>query len=324
MYNLSRSLTNDFIDSSVSKQKDPSRVVSQSAYLLFYRRRSDVPLGGPRFQQILQDFDNPPDALADDVSESGEDQGLVANSSLRGSSSALTGVGAAHHHPNGSADGAETMTINLSALENLPAYEAHDSNEEGAPLIDKNAEHVFDALLSQNRGQGYDSLHASIEPHDDEAIDLGNGYNTIPVSNVFNQGSQQWNFANLGHNSRGEQMISGTGSDAGEVASDVVQHNSSASESSLQDRLQDFANAAPEDEFVDQSLPVPDLDEEGQAATIALQADLMENMQSIGRGMPIYQATTQFNVPAETERLEVEEPAAEIHLEESDDLKMDD
>jgi ubiquitin carboxyl-terminal hydrolase 4/11/15 len=134
----SECLTNTPADSSVSKQKDSSKVVSQSAYLLFYRRRSDVPLGGPRFQQILQDFDNPPDAPADDVSESGEDQGLAANSSLRGSSSALTGVGAAHHPPNG-LDGAATMTVNLSALENLPAYEAHDSNEEGVPLIDKDA-----------------------------------------------------------------------------------------------------------------------------------------------------------------------------------------
>jgi ubiquitin carboxyl-terminal hydrolase 4/11/15 len=317
-YNPSRCLTDSFIDSSVSKQKDPSRVVSQSAYLLFYRRRSDVPLGGPRFQQILSDFDNPPDALADDISESGEDQGLVANSSLRGSSSALTGVGAAHHHPNGSADGAETRTINPSALENLPAYEAHDSSEEGAPLIDKNAANLFDSLLANNK------LHASIEDHEDEAIDLGGVYDSIPVANVFNPANTQWSFANLGQNARGEQMISGTGSDADEVASDVVQHNSSASEGSLQDRMQDFTHAAPDDDFVDQSLPVPDLDEEGQAATIALQADLMENMQNIGRGVPIYQATTQFDVPLEDNLLEVEEPAAEIHLEASDEIKMDD
>lgn len=212
-------------------------------------------------------------------------------------------------------DGAETMTINPSALENLPHYEAHDSKEESAPLIDNHGEHAFNSLLSNNR------LHASIEPPDDEAIDLGNGYNTIPANNVFHPGNTQWNFANLGHNARGEQMISGTGSDAEEVASDIVQHNSSASEGSLQDRLQDFANAAPEDDFVDQSL-VPDLDEDGEAATIALQADLLENMQKIGRA-PIYRATTQFLVPAETERLEVEEPAAEIHLEDSDDIKID-
>jgi ubiquitin carboxyl-terminal hydrolase 4/11/15 len=280
--------------------------------LLFYRRRSDVPLGGPRFQQILQDFDNPPDALlADDVSESGEDQGLVANSSLRGSSSALTGVGAAHHHPNGS-DGAETMTVNLSALENLPAYEAHDSNE-GVPLINKNPE------------DAWNSLQASIEPHDDEGIDLGSGYNALSLSNVYHPGHAGWDFEPLGRNARGEQMISGTGSDVDEVASDVGQRNSSASEGSVAGRMQDLENAIAEDEegvFVDQS-PVPDLDEEGQAATIALQADLMENMQSLGRGVPIFQATTQFDVTADDERLEVEEPAAEIHLEDSDEIKMD-
>ena len=118
-------------------------------------------------------------------------------------------------------------------------------------------------------------------------------------------------------------MISGTGSDADEVASDVGQHNSSASEGSLNGRLKDFVNAVPEDDdgpFIDESL-VPDLDEEGQAANIALQADLMESMQRTGSGVPVFQATPQFEVD---ERLEVEEPAAEIHLDDNDeDLKMD-
>jgi ubiquitin carboxyl-terminal hydrolase 4/11/15 len=121
-------------------------------------------------------------------------------------------------------------------------------------------------------------------------------------------------------------MISGTGSDVDEVASDVGQHNSSASEGSVAGRIQDFENAIPEDEegaFVDQS-PVPDLDEEGQAATIALQADLLDNMQNIGRGVPIFQPTTQFDVIADDARPDVDEqPTAEIHLEESDEIKMD-
>ena len=270
--------------------------------MLFYRRRSDIPLGGPRFQQILQEYDNPPDAPADDISESGEDQGLVANSSLRGSSSALTGVGAAHHPPNG-LDGAATMTINPSALENLPAYEAHDSNDDGAPL------------LSHKGAAVWDSVKTSIETPD-EGIEM----DIYPsLTNVYP--APGWSFANLGQNSRGDQMISGTGSDADEVASDVGQHNSSASESSLQGRLQDFNNATAEDDdgpFIDESL-VPDLDEEAQAANIALQADLMESMQRTGSGVPIFQATPQFEVD---ERLEVEEPAAEIHLDE-EDLKMD-
>lgn len=46
-------------DSSVSPVNDPSAVVTSAAYLLFYRRRSDGPLGGPRFAKIFEKFDNP-------------------------------------------------------------------------------------------------------------------------------------------------------------------------------------------------------------------------------------------------------------------------
>jgi ubiquitin carboxyl-terminal hydrolase 4/11/15 len=205
------------------------------------------------------------------------------------------------------------MTVNPSALENLPAYEPHDSNEEGVPLINKAV------------ANAWDSLQTSIEPQDDEAIDLGAGYNAVNISTFYNADNAAWDFAALGRNTRGDQMISGTGSDVDDGASDVVEHDSSASEASVAGRIQDLRDAIPEDEegtFVDQS-PVPDLDEEGQAATIALQADLLENMQSIGRGVPIFQATTQFDVTADDERLEVEEPAAEIHLDDVDDIKLD-
>lgn len=288
------------------KQKDPKRVVSQSAYLLFYRRRSDVPLGGPRFQQIFRDFDNPAERSEDDASESGEDQGLVGNSSLRGSSSALTGVGAAHHQPNrGSPDGEGTKTINPSALEKLPAYEAHEEEEDAAPLL------VGDAIMNDGIG-----LHASIE---DEGIDMAMGYNDLNYSSRAGLISHAWNFRSLdaiGSNSRGDHMISGTGSDA---ASDVVQHDSSASEGSIQGRLDDFNHSIAEDDgipFVDQS-PVPDLDEDGQASAIALQADLLETMQ---RGEYPRQ---EFEVTADDERFEVEAPAVEIHVKDSEDLKMD-
>ncbi|EON98122.1 putative ubiquitin specific peptidase 11 protein [Phaeoacremonium minimum UCRPA7] len=61
----------EYNDSSVSKQKDPTRVVTNGAYLLFYRRRSDAPLGGPRFQEIVDRYDNN-SATDEEMSESGE------------------------------------------------------------------------------------------------------------------------------------------------------------------------------------------------------------------------------------------------------------
>ncbi|MBE3049429.1 hypothetical protein IMZ48_44410, partial [Candidatus Bathyarchaeota archaeon] len=72
-------------DSSVSKVKSPSQIVSSAAYLLFFRRRSSVPLGGPRFAQICGDFDRSHDDT--DEPGSGDDQ-QVGGSSLYGSSTA--------------------------------------------------------------------------------------------------------------------------------------------------------------------------------------------------------------------------------------------
>ena len=74
--------------------------MSSAAYLLFYRRRSAVPLGGPRFQEISDRFDNT--FNEEDEPESGEGQRLGQGSSHRGSPSASTGAGLTLHHPQGS------------------------------------------------------------------------------------------------------------------------------------------------------------------------------------------------------------------------------
>ncbi len=273
---------------------------------MFYRRRSDVPLGGPRFKQILDEYDNPREVTETDT-ESGEDQSLAGNSSLRGSSSALTGAGAVLR-PNHGSDGEGMMTINPSALETLPSYEAYQQGDDAIPLL------VDDDTVMK------DGLHQSIEnENEDEGIDMD--YQDFPSSNKAGIiGS--WNFNNLsslGQNARG-QMVSGTGSNIDDAASDLVNHNSSASEGSMKGRLEDFENAVAEDDdgpYVDQS-PVPDLDEDspGFASAIALQQDMIENM----HGPPIYGQA--FEVRAE-EVEEVEEPATEIHISEDDELKMD-
>lgn len=270
-----------FEDSSVSKQKDLSRIVSSSAYLLFYRRRSDVPLGGPRFKQIVSDDDNAHDQSEDEQSESGEDRGLAGNnSSLRGSSSALTGVGAALHLPNHGSDGVGMTTINPSALEALPPYEAHED-------------------------QFRNTLQPSVERDEDEAIDVNDDrhYNTFGPPNI----GANWTFAGLNENNR--DGPSGAASDMDDVPSDMAANDSSADEMEKETRLSEFDNAEAED-YIDQS-PVPDLDDEGIASAVAMQADLFENM----RGNPIYHLTAD-----DTERLEVEEPAMEIHIEEDEEM----
>ena len=86
-------------------------MVSRAAYLLFYRRRSSVPLGGSRFQAIVDRFETP----EDDGGDSGEDQRLVVGSSLLGSSSAGMGAVATRQTRQSSATDAR-------GLEPLPPY----------------------------------------------------------------------------------------------------------------------------------------------------------------------------------------------------------
>lgn len=84
-------------DSSCSKLGEAPRK-SAAAYLLFYRRRSDKPLGPPSLQQLVEDFHNPPQQTnsADEAYESdaaGEGRPGDPSSTLRGSSGHSVGAG---------------------------------------------------------------------------------------------------------------------------------------------------------------------------------------------------------------------------------------
>ena len=200
------------------------------------------------------------------------------------------------------------MTVNPSALENLPAYEAHEKNDEdAAPLL------VSDAVMN-------DGLQESIED-EDEGVDMGDtgfNYSNIGYDNLNQQGpasylNPSWDWGNLPGNSRGDQIVSGTGSDMDDAASDVVQNNSSASEGSIQGRMDDFNNAIPDEDFVDQS-PVPDIDEAAQLGAMDLHRDLLES--HVKNDFP----PTNFDFRAD-EADEFEEPATEIHVEEGEGLE---
>jgi len=195
------------------------------------------------------------------------------------------------------------MTIDSLGLEKLPDYESHlDNDEDSTPLL------LGDSAMNDN-------LRESIE---DEGIDMSMGYNSINYENLSSLPQAtgiggNWTFDAINANSR--QLISGTGSDA---ASDMVENQSSASQASLEQRIEDFDETEAVDDdgnpFVEPS-PVPDMDEDGQVAAIALRADLLESQ--------MHYPGTQFDVTADDEQLEVEEPATEIHLEDHDELKLD-
>ncbi|KAL4785395.1 hypothetical protein BJX76DRAFT_347041 [Aspergillus varians] len=105
--NFMTGLWNEYNDSSVSRPIDPQNAVTSSAYLLFYRRRSDRPLGGPVLQEVTESSTRPGSSQSDHSqgesrppSLSGEGRRL-GGSSRNGSSSALAGVGAAHQSGDG-------------------------------------------------------------------------------------------------------------------------------------------------------------------------------------------------------------------------------
>lgn len=308
----------------MSKVRDPTRVVSQSAYLLFYRRRSDEPLGGPRLQQIITDYNRSQlsEASSEEDDESGEDRGLGGTSSQLGSSSPFKGAGAIRPQKGGL--GASKLkslaTISPSSIEQLPAYSAHESNPDAAPTLAR------DAVMN-------DALHESIE--EDEGINMdspmGSNYGTQGYSNSSHNpiGPQTWGWqavntdndpssvptysgldALTGHN---RKLVSGTGSEADEdLASDIVDDNSSASSGSRRGRLADFDEAG-DDGFVDPSI-VPDMDDDAIASDVALRHEMYEQRE--------FGPIQQVRAVGTDEDLDLDDaPAAEIHIEDVDELK---
>jgi ubiquitin carboxyl-terminal hydrolase 4/11/15 len=216
-------------------------MVSTGAYLLFYRRRSDGPLGGPRFESIVNRYNNP----SQDDEDSGEDQRLDADSSHRGSSSALTGAGAVHPV---SGSGVQE-TINPSGLLPSPAFQ---QNRQGGTQMVRSRE-ITD--LSE----------------EDEAVDLG--------PTTFGAGA--WNFDALGPADDGVKLLQP--SEAGSTFaspptsgasynanSDMVDHGSDVDEFEKGQRIADWNNAEVDAEYVEQP-GVPDLDEDQQVGLIDLQ-----------------------------------------------------
>ncbi|PKS12947.1 hypothetical protein jhhlp_000288, partial [Lomentospora prolificans] len=110
-------------DSSVSKVKDPSQVVTSAAYLLFYRRRSSVPLGGPRFAEIEARFSGRFDEDSDEAGSG--DEPRVGVSSQYGSSTGGKGTESGTTHLRGANRGGS------EPMDELPSYTSlHPSMED--------------------------------------------------------------------------------------------------------------------------------------------------------------------------------------------------
>jgi ubiquitin carboxyl-terminal hydrolase 4/11/15 len=245
---LPSSPANSFVtDASVSKQKDTSRVISSAAYLLFYRRRSEGALGGPRFQEIFDRYNNQ-SAADEDMSDSGEGQRLGQGSSHRGSPSALTGAGLILPHAN------RGLARLAADPEQLPSYQSSINN------ADDDTE--MGAHLSSWSNQ--DTLHNSIEGGDgdeDEGIGLSD-FDSAGLAGMTSViGPSNWSFDNL--NSKANSEV-GDGDDA-DIASDVAQNDSDRSVNGDEDVFDtgDMAHmlgAEPGSDYMEPPEPVPDVE----------------------------------------------------------------
>lgn len=119
------------LDSSVSRRQDPQKVVTNAAYLLFYRRRSTHHLGGPNFDWLTATESNMSESQPTSraASQAGEGKRLD-DSSRNGSSSALRGVGVAHQAGGGgsAAEGVMIAPMRTGVDDDLPAYSENDPN----------------------------------------------------------------------------------------------------------------------------------------------------------------------------------------------------
>jgi len=71
------------LDSSVTSIGNQTTIVTTAAYLLFYRRRTNKPLGGPIFENIMGDSKAPPqeEEPGNGGADNGNDSGISDNSS---------------------------------------------------------------------------------------------------------------------------------------------------------------------------------------------------------------------------------------------------
>jgi len=279
--------------------------VTSSAYLLFYRRRSDVPLGGPRFQQIHTAYDKSTEPSEtsepseDDTAGSGEGRGLVTNSSLRGSPSALTGVGATRRpHVNHGLVSGEMTTMNPKDLDELPTYGAQDSDD--MPLLSGDVE------MSEGL-----PLQASIE---DEGVDMDYQQKQTPIIGNWNWGGLDLDNKRTYASGAGSEVDANNIDDVFErsdVGSAVVENNSSAGSSSRRGRLDDFNNATPAEGDFEEPEPVPDMDDSAYTENISRYMASLPNI-------PPHLAANEelYSIPARDD----EDAVAEIHVEEGEGL----
>lgn len=183
-----------------------------SAYLLFYRRRSDGPLGGPRFKKIFDKLDVTDSD--EEITDAGEGRRLDEGSSPTGSSSAFQGQGleAIRQRQQGTHGGRANGSV------------IHETRSDDG--IARSANVTYDDVEQP--------LRRSIE--EDEGIDMTEN----PTHSSANAFQPTWDFNLLtAQNMNQDDGMTGSPLASG-AATDEAQHDSSGDDAfSHQDELED-------------------------------------------------------------------------------------
>ena len=273
------------IDSSVG-QRSQQAVVTSAAYLLFYRRRSDKPLGPPYLQNIVheayEEISKSPDSSRAQ-SPAGEGRRL-GDFSRNGSSGALAGAEAAHL-PRGHGSAGETLA----------------KNGYGAAVVNYSsgieADGSFLPIDDDDEGVGLDM---NLKYNDDNSNN--NDAVIAPLQTQYNPRHPQmneWDFSNADR--YGERAVSDDAFSDG-TATDVAVPGSAVGDG-LQDRIMtDFSNEDLDGRPVRQGPPTGQLSEEEELPDL------------IGED-----GTLRLNTGMEED---IDDPVAEVRVDESDEIKL--
>ena len=314
----------DYNDSSVSKIRDTSNLISSAAYLLFYRRRSKKPLGGPKLEEIVermkrQEEEGDEEGENDREDDQGNGQRLGVDSPSRnGSSSASRGVGAtvpvsqrggllspttsppATSQLGGLNGGTGRVLGTAMGRNNIPAglnlgnEKVNTEHIENLPDYKDAVAYGPEVPPSFRDVQLNDGIELSNNDgeFEDEAIDMGDVFNNAS----FSPGgglrayapSQSWGFSALGVGEGGARTsVYGEDGAASDFVSDGVENGSDASSGRRAGRVEDFENAEVDEDYEEASY-VPDVDDSGAAGSVDLfdlSDDIVQQkLARVGRG----------------------------------------
>lgn len=212
-------------------------MVTSAAYLLFYRRRSSKPLGGPRFAKIFEQFNQVDEAdEEDELANAGEGQRLGGRSSPTGSLRNGSKVGANRPRP-----GRNETTTTIQALDG--------SDDEDLP--------------SYSEPGGSEVIHNSIEA--DEGIEMRDDYRPLSFNAI-----QEWNFDNLKNDAA-------AGTPGNDYASDSAQADLSDNDHGLDEQTDvdiEMTSGVVTRSFNDSAVPAAD--DNAQIALADIQSDTWE------------------------------------------------